>query len=82
MTLRTRLAVVAGLVLVVLVSVGVLLPRIVRSALVDQVDHQLDAAVPVALQLTQNLGTSAADRYPPAATRLSERAMTIDDQSG
>jgi two-component system OmpR family sensor kinase len=71
-TLRTRLVIVAGLVLVVVVAVGVLLPRIVRSALVDQVDHQLDAAVPVALQLTQNLGTSAADRHPPAATRLSE----------
>ena len=72
MTLRTRLAVVAGLVLVVLLAVGVLLPRIVRSSLVDQVDHQLDAAVPIALDLSQNLGTSAANRHPPAATRLSE----------
>jgi len=71
-TLRTRLAVVAGVVLVVLATVGVLLPRIVRSALTDQVDHQLDAAVPVALQLTQDLDTSAASPHPPAATRLSE----------
>lgn len=72
MTLRTRLGVVAGLVLAVLLAVGVLLPRIVRSSLIDQVDHQLDAAVPIALQLTQNLGTSAANPHPPAATRLSE----------
>jgi two-component system OmpR family sensor kinase len=72
MTLRTRLGVVAALVLVVLLAVGVLLPRIVRSSLIDQVDHQLDAAIPIALELSRDLGTSAADRRPPAATRLSE----------
>jgi hypothetical protein len=72
MTLRTRLGVVAALVVVVLLAVGVLLPRIVRSSLIDQVDHQLDAAIPIALELSRDLGTSAADRRPPAATRLSE----------
>jgi two-component system OmpR family sensor kinase len=72
MTLRTRLGVVAGLVLVVLLAVGVLLPRIVRSSLIDQVDHQLGAAVPIAVDLSQNVGPSAANRRPPAATRLSE----------
>jgi two-component system OmpR family sensor kinase len=72
MTLRTRLAVVVGLVLVVLLAVGVLLPRIVRSSLIDEVDRQLGAAGPIALQLTRDLGAADANRRPQAATRLSE----------
>jgi two-component system OmpR family sensor kinase len=46
MKLRTRLGVAAGLVLVVLVAAGVLLPRSVRGAQIEQVDSQLRSALP------------------------------------
>jgi hypothetical protein len=48
MTLRSRLGVAAGVVIAVLLAVGVLLPRIVRASLIQQVDQQLSAALPAA----------------------------------
>lgn len=52
MTLRTRLVTAAALVLAVLIAAGVLLPQIVRSSLVDQVDAQLSASRPVVVGVT------------------------------
>jgi two-component system, OmpR family, sensor kinase len=72
MTLRARLVAVAVLVLAVLGSVGVLLPRIVHTSLVDQADHQIKAAAPVAFELVHSARPPRPGRPPPGATRLSE----------
>jgi two-component system OmpR family sensor kinase len=72
MTLRSRLGVAAGLVIVVLLAVGVLLPRIVRASLIDEVDQQLSAALPAAPVLARGLGPPATVGGPSASTRLSE----------
>ena len=72
MTLRTRLAVAAGSVLLVLLSAGVLIPRLVRASLIDQVDAQLTASLPIGVGLSSGRVFPApnVDRAP--ATRLSE----------
>ncbi len=72
MTLRSRLVVVAVLVLAVLGSVGLLLPRIVRTSLVDQADHQIDAAAPVAFDLVHGARVPRPGGSPTRTTRLSE----------
>jgi two-component system, OmpR family, sensor kinase len=72
MMLRTRLLAVAALVIVVLCSVGVLLPRIVHTSLAEQVDHQIEAAAPIAFGLVQGARMPGASGPPPGVTRLSE----------
>jgi two-component system OmpR family sensor kinase len=72
MTLRSRLIAVAALVLAVLGSVGVLLPRIVHSSLVDQADHQIEAAAPIAFELVHGARVPRAGGSPAGTTRLSE----------
>jgi two-component system OmpR family sensor kinase len=72
MTLRSRLGVAAGVVIAVLLAVGVLLPRIVRASLIQQVDQQLSAALPAAPVLAQGQGPPATVGGPSASTRLSE----------
>jgi two-component system OmpR family sensor kinase len=59
MTLRARLGVAALMVVGVLVAVGLLLPRTVRSSEIDQVDLQLAASLPVALGLSSDGGPRA-----------------------
>jgi two-component system OmpR family sensor kinase len=66
-TLRTRLGVSGGLVLLVLVAAGLLLPRTVRASQIDQVDRQLSAAVPVAVGLASGFVPPAAEADPPEA---------------
>jgi len=46
MTLRARLGVAALMVVGVLVAVGLLLPRTVRSSEIEQADLQLAASLP------------------------------------
>lgn len=72
MTLRTRLAVAAGSVLVVLLSAGVLIPRLVRASLIDQVDAQLTASLPIGVGLSSGRVFPAPDVDRSPATRLSE----------
>ena len=47
MSLRARLAVAAGLVIVVVIGIASLIPRTVRSSQTDQLDRQLAGTVPV-----------------------------------
>jgi two-component system OmpR family sensor kinase len=86
MALRTRLAVAAGVILVVLVAIGVLLPRSVRTAQLEQVDRQLETSLPALGGLASGprgpLGTNAAPRGP-ASTALSDvylARLSVDGQ--
>jgi two-component system, OmpR family, sensor kinase len=69
MKLRSRLAVAAGIVVAVLAIIGFLLPRLVRSALLDQADGQLAAAFPIALsQFARGPGSPGPEPPSPAAS--------------
>lgn len=56
MTLRARLAVAAGAVVVVFAIVGTLMLRAVSASQLDQVDHQLLGALPVVMGLGPEAG--------------------------
>jgi two-component system OmpR family sensor kinase len=76
MTLRTRLGVAGGVVLVVLLAVGVLLPRTVRASQVDEVDRQLRAASPIAIGLASGRGAGALGPPRPAGETPTESPLS------
>ncbi len=51
MTLRTRLSIVASLLLVVIALAGVLLIRTVEESQIQQIDNQIETVLPIAMTL-------------------------------
>jgi two-component system OmpR family sensor kinase len=68
MTLRSRLRIVAGLLLAVVAVVGFLLTRSVEGSQLQQIDQQLQAAIPVALTLGRPPAGLLPRNHPPTAT--------------
>ncbi len=77
MKLRTRLGVAAGLVLAVLVAAGVLLPRTVRAAQIEQVDSQLRSALPGTVGLLP--GPERRGPPPTGSVTVQPNEGTADD---
>jgi two-component system, OmpR family, sensor kinase len=69
MTLRARLGVALGAVLIVLLVAGLLVPRAVRAAQLEQIDRQLEVMAPSSLVLTSidRPAEFPAGQLPPAA---------------
>ena len=58
MTLRLRFGVAGVVVVVLLVALGLIIPRVVTTSQITQVDQQLTEALPRALVLVKGSGTS------------------------
>jgi len=79
-TLRLRFGVAASVVLLVLVALGLIVPRVVVTSQLTQVDQQLAEALPRALVLvkgTQSLGHPSIGRSGPPPAAVTERFSNI-----
>jgi two-component system OmpR family sensor kinase len=75
MTLRTRLAVAVGFVLVVLAVITVVLPRTVRAAQIEQLDRELNLSLPIVGRFSgENEPTP-----PPGRTTIPQRPASIQE---
>lgn len=79
MSLRARLLIAAGLLVVVLVGIGVALMRTVESSQLRQVDDQLNAAFPIAAGLARNNGGTAPGTAPRTTPRPPDRRYQLSD---
>jgi two-component system OmpR family sensor kinase len=74
MTLRLRFGVAGAVVLLVLVALGLIVPRVVRTSQITQIDQQLTGALPRALVLVRGSETpglpSIGKGPPPEASAL------------
>jgi two-component system, OmpR family, sensor kinase len=72
MTLRTRLALAAALVVAVFAVVGVVVPNTVRAAQLRQVDSQLTAALPAVAANSGAIPNPGVPSFRPAPNPLAE----------
>ena len=79
MTLRTRLALAAGLLLAVIVTVGYLLIGVVETSQIQQIDRQLRAAIPSAAVYEFHPGGSEAPPTLPRPLPQLKRDRTFTD---
>ena len=80
MTLRLRFGVAGAVVLLVLVALGLVVPRVVATSQLTQVDQQLAEALPRALILvkgTQPLGHPSIGKSGPPPAAVTERFSNI-----
>jgi hypothetical protein len=64
-TLRLRIAIAGAVVALLLVTLGLIIPRVLAASQIAQVDEQLTEALPRALVLTKSAGTSS----PPSSAK-------------
>ena len=72
MTLRLRFGIAGAVVVVLLVALGLIIPRVVTTSQITQVDQQLTEALPRALVLVKGSGTFG---LPPAGKNASRAAQ-------
>jgi two-component system, OmpR family, sensor kinase len=89
MTLRLRFGVAGAVVVVLLVALGLIIPRVVTTSQITQVDQQLTEALPRALVLVKGSGTSGlplagkkASPLPSATERFSNIYIAVITSKG
>src|SRR5579862_5334138 len=70
MTLRLRFGVTGVIVVLLLIALGLIIPRVVTTSQITQVDQQLTEALPRALVLVKGTGASGPPFAGKSATPL------------